>query len=481
MPIITSSKSILLLISICLLFSFLQAISARRFSPKNLSSPTTGKQYTFAQQFIDHFNPLDGRTFSQRYWVADEFYSPGPNSPIFFYICGEGTCTGTPSNKSFPYQMAQKMGALLVALEHRYYGYSQPFGPESMKTANLRYLTVEQALNDIAYFMSWFKENYAFKIHDSQPWITIGGSYPGCLSAWLRNKYPHLTVGAWASSSGIKSILDFSDLDYQVYLGASRSGPECPQAIEKLNQYFEYQLYETSPDVQQALKARFGEDALKLSNEELLYFIADTFAGQIQFSHRVELCNFLTNFTDFDQLVNASIPYLLANNAIRAYGAYFVRNDTFDPAMDDMLLRQWNYQVCSQLGWFQTYSNKTKYAMRSSRINLDFFKQFCKNVFDVALWPDTDRFNNDFGGVDLRTTNLILTTGAEDPWKTAAKNTTTGSMTAIFIDCPDCGHCIDLYQDNSTVPDGLKQAHAQIHDLLLNYLGQSSKSESIIY
>ena len=186
------------------------------------------------------------------------------------------------------------------------------------------------------------------------------------------------------------------------------------------------------------------------------------------------------NFTDFDQLVDATIRRFLNSNEIRAYGAYFVSNETFDPVMDDKVIRQWNYQVCSQLGWFQTPSNKSPYAMRSSRLTLDFYREFCKNAFGVALWPDTERFNNDFGGVDLRTTNLILTIGCEDPWQRAAKNTTSGSMTVIYVDCDDCGHCIDLYNDNSTNPEAQKQAHAQIHGLLLDYLGQS-KSESIIY
>jgi hypothetical protein len=38
------------------------------------------------------------------------------------------------------------------------------------------------------------------------PWITIGGSYPGALSAWFRYKYSHLTIGAIASSAVINAI-----------------------------------------------------------------------------------------------------------------------------------------------------------------------------------------------------------------------------------------------------------------------------------
>jgi hypothetical protein len=42
---------------------------------------------------------------------------------------------------------------------------------------------------------------------------TIGGSYPGALSAWFRYKFPHLTIGALASSAVVNSILDFPQFD----------------------------------------------------------------------------------------------------------------------------------------------------------------------------------------------------------------------------------------------------------------------------
>ena len=41
------------------------------------------------------------------------------------------------------------------------------------------------------------------------PFITVGGSYPGAMSAWFRYKYPHLTAGSLASSAVINAIKDF--------------------------------------------------------------------------------------------------------------------------------------------------------------------------------------------------------------------------------------------------------------------------------
>jgi hypothetical protein len=91
-------------------------------------------------------------------------------------------------------------------LEHRFYGKSLPFGNQSFTLENLKYLTAEQALNDLAYFITQVTERNMHNVSKSHKWITIGGSYPGALSAWFRSKYPHLTVGAIASSAVVLAV-----------------------------------------------------------------------------------------------------------------------------------------------------------------------------------------------------------------------------------------------------------------------------------
>ena len=43
--------------------------------------------------------------------------------------------------------------------------------------------------------------------------FTIGGSYPGAMSAWFKYKYPHMTIGALASSAVVNAILNFTEFD----------------------------------------------------------------------------------------------------------------------------------------------------------------------------------------------------------------------------------------------------------------------------
>lgn len=96
--------------------------------------------------------------------------------------------------------LAQKTLGLVIVLEHRFYGESLPFGKESFRINNMKSLTSEQALSDVAYFIREMSAKQMFGINQN-PWITVGGSYPGALSAWFRSKYPHLTIGSIASSA----------------------------------------------------------------------------------------------------------------------------------------------------------------------------------------------------------------------------------------------------------------------------------------
>jgi len=125
--------------------------------------------------------------------------------------------------------MAQKYNARVFVLEHRYYGLSQPF--DNLETKNLRWLNSEQALEDLANFIVWAKSDAGLGIGPNRPWVCIGGSYPGALSAWFRMKYPHLVVGAWASSAVIHAIDDFYQFDEVIFYDTTKSGPNCTQSV----------------------------------------------------------------------------------------------------------------------------------------------------------------------------------------------------------------------------------------------------------
>ena len=58
-----------------------------------------------------------------------------------------------------------------------------------MSPKNLQFLSVDQALADIAYFINFKKSQ---KNIQNAKVIVFGGSYAGNMAAWVRVKYPHL-------------------------------------------------------------------------------------------------------------------------------------------------------------------------------------------------------------------------------------------------------------------------------------------------
>jgi|EP01049_Picozoa_sp_SAG25_P012902 serine protease 16 len=181
---------------------------------------------------LDHFAPAAERTtWSQRYYVNDTLWG-GPGFPVLLYIGGEGAESGRAiSGELFISHLAEKHQALLVDVEHRFYGESHP--TPAMDDASMRYLSSQQALADLSHFVEWFSRSYGSDGTGDSPWVCFGGSYPGDLSAWFRLKYPHLVVGAVASSAPVLAKQDMPE--YMDVVGRSLrrdGGQSCYEAVQ---------------------------------------------------------------------------------------------------------------------------------------------------------------------------------------------------------------------------------------------------------
>ena len=396
-------------------------------------------QYWFDDQKIDHFNPQDNETFSQRFWMIDQYFnsSPASNSPVILYICGEYTCGGIPGDRLFPIDLAEKYNALILVLEHRYYGKSIPVSDLSVE--NLKYLTVAQALEDLAFFINWCQNNNNLSIGQNRKWISYGGSYPGALSAWFRYKYPHLTVGAVASSSIVNSILDFDDFDHRVYLSMMKSGPKCVENFQEISKYVEKVIYSTEAAAE-ALKK--GYNCANFPNDEFLWLFADGVAEIVQYGGRTTLCQLLDAPTFEERYQNIKQVVVNRTNP-KDYGSYYLKNTTIDPNNDGG--RQWTWQFCSEVAAFNTNYKDPSQSMRSSMLNLTFWYSYCERIFGYPLKPKSSVFNNVYGGVNLDVQNLIIVNGCEDPWQGESLLENQDEVHSFYVDCENCAHCVELY------------------------------------
>ena len=158
-------------------------------------------------QLVDHAGLLPGQTFGQRYWYDSEF-AVGAAAPVLYHVCGETDVDGSYFLTDNVLEWAKALGAHVVWLEHRYYGQSQPFA--DLTTPHLRYLTLNNVLEDLAGFQGWIATNQGW----TGKWIALGGSYSATLAALYRQKHPELVVGALAASapmiSGVGSAIGSS-------------------------------------------------------------------------------------------------------------------------------------------------------------------------------------------------------------------------------------------------------------------------------
>ena len=93
----------------------------------------------------------------------------------------------------------------------------------------MKYLNADLALADLAKFIDDTNANITQQwVGKTVKWVTVGGSYPGALSAWFKKAYPTKAAVAWSSSGVILPIRDFTDFDMDIYQATSRSGPSCP-------------------------------------------------------------------------------------------------------------------------------------------------------------------------------------------------------------------------------------------------------------
>lgn len=76
-----------------------------------------------------------------------------------------------------------------------------------LSSANLQFLSADQALADLAYFIEYLIEKG--DLSRGQKVAVFGGSYPGNLAAWARIKYPHLIHAAVSSSAPVHAEADF--------------------------------------------------------------------------------------------------------------------------------------------------------------------------------------------------------------------------------------------------------------------------------
>jgi len=360
-------------------------------------------------QRTDHFDVFNNATFGQRYFYQTLNWDG--TGPIFFMLGQEGASSPQDVVDGYVAEMAASVGALVVELEHRYYGYSVPI---DLETDNMVYLSVEQALEDFAHFRVSFGE---MMNATDNVWISFGCSYSGAMSAWLRLRYPQLIDAALSGSSPVFADVAFAAYDQTISYSLSQNSTQCLNitrtALREADSYFETSTGRSK------LEEMFStcQPLNETDNSLFQSAIYDPIAEDIQYNlalldyPRTELCGVM--------MANAESPLegLAALNAVP-------EGDCLDiqelPYFQDLNItndnRKWMWQTCTEFGYFQIAPPHNN--LMSEAVNITFFKELCTQSFGRNVWPDGDIINKNFGANQTESSNIFFANGYEDPWHT---------------------------------------------------------------
>ncbi|KNC87320.1 hypothetical protein SARC_00562 [Sphaeroforma arctica JP610] len=402
----------------------------------------------WVQQRVNHFDNLDRRIFAQRYFVNETYFKAGSDGPIFLCVGGEGPSLTSKSVKNSVHcndavELMPKVGGLMVSIEHRYYGKSSP--TKSFETEDLRYLSSKQALADLSAFHTHIVKR--FRLSSKNKWVTWGGSYPGMLAAWARLKYPHQFHASIASSAPVRAEYDFQG--YYNVVGQAIAEPlvggsdECRTIISAAHAEIGELL--ESKDGQAELIESFhlcgGADALKEPQAQR------TFAGTGVFSFdwqgndpacEKELCNIekICGFLRDDKRKSAShrekVTQLslalrypghtidtcqdVSPNAVTPSLMVVGVEDGSDGEQND---RMWQFQVCTEVGFFQTCEKNTDCPFTQGLHTIKTFTDQCQQLFNISpaeVRENVDLTNDFYGGDRIQGSRIMFPSGSIDPW-----------------------------------------------------------------
>ncbi|KAH9660401.1 prolylcarboxypeptidase-like protein [Citrus sinensis] len=394
-----------------------------------------GFETFFYNQTIDHFNyrPESFTTFRQRYLIYSKHWGGG-QAPILAFMGAEEPIDDDLKAIGFLTENSERLKALVVFMEHRYYGQSVPFGSRSEalnNTNNRGYFNSAQALADYAEILLHIK-----KTHDAtySPAIVVGGSYGGELATWFRLKYPHIALGALASSAPVLYYEDITPHNayYSIVTKNYRDTSEtCYQTI--LKSWAEIQRVGELPDGASILSKQFKTCTPLRNENELRDALAGMYASTSQYGRPPE---------------NPIEKFCSAVDRATACG-----ND---------ILCKIAAGVFAQKGDRPCYINKPKNRTETD----EGWPWQCQQEYGVP--PRPNWITTYYGGHDIKLTlqrftgNIIFSNGLRDPYSAGGvlKNISDNIIALPTVNGKFLtgSHCLDIVKSNKTSdPDWLVQ------------------------
>ncbi|XP_058004171.1 uncharacterized protein LOC110652772 isoform X2 [Hevea brasiliensis] len=391
----------------------------------------------FYNQTLDHFNykPESYSIFEQRYVINSKYWGgANASAPILVYFGAEAPLDGDLAVIGFLSDNAIRFNALLLYIEHRYYGKSIPFGSreEALKNGStLGYFNSAQAIADYAEIIINVKKSFQA---ENSPVIVIGGSYGGMLASWFRLKYPHIALGALASSAPVLYFDDITPQDgyYSIVTKDFREASEtCLQTIQK--SWAVIDEIASKPNGLSILSKKF-----KTCNSAAQYNKPPTYPVNI-------ICGGIDSSTNSE---NDTLSKIVAGLfAYRGNRSCYINA----PTNVSETSVGWGWQTCSEMVIPIGRGNDTMFPPEP--FDLQSYIQDCKDLYGVP--PRPNWVTTYYGGHSIKLilqrfgSNIIFSNGLKDPYSSGGVlENLSDTITAVHT--VNGSHCLDILVANKT-------------------------------
>ncbi|KAI5357330.1 putative peptidase S28, alpha/Beta hydrolase [Septoria linicola] len=464
------------------------------------------------KQLIDHNNPSLG-TFDQFFYYDTTYWKPG--GPVILFTPGEVNATRYYSylttNRTTGV-LAEEIGAATIVLEHRYWGTSTPY--TDLTTENMKYLTLENSIKDMTYFAREVKLPFD-KHGDSNakdvPWVTMGGSYSGALSAWTASVDPGTLWAYHASSAPVQAVSDY----WGYFLPIQENMPKnCSKDVSLVIDHMDNILTTGSADEQHALKAKFGMQDVE-HNDDFMAALENgpwlwqgnqfyTNTGFFTWCDYIEnAVNATTNIPGEDGVgVEKALegyakwwkeeelpdfcsaygyPEFNSTNNTLCFDTYNATSPLYtDTTLSNVVDRQWVWMTCNEpFGYWQDGAPAGRPSIVSRLVDADYWIRQCGlyfppgpngETYGIAAGRTEEQVNTYTGGWNIdNTTRLIYVNGESDPWRESGVSAELRpggplkSTKQIPVEIVPGGfHTSDLITMNGKVNDSVKQVQDRI-------------------
>ena len=263
----------------------------------------------YEDQIVDHLaaddhddskhNYPNTNRWTQRYYTSPAHFGGPGNGTIFVIMGGEGAMEPS-TGIYYPFvanNLAKKFNAYVLQPEHRFYGTSQPLDGVTPTSSGqwLRLVNAEQAMLDYVRLIRHIQDELGCSTDRTSneycPVITVGGSYPGFLSAMMRTVHSDIVDISYAASAPMKfydqtvGVNDYYDHISDI---TESSSPGCSNDVRTTLATVSVEIQKAGDDGFHSVAKAIGicndtiptyVDTSRIFQDELMMIVGYTFAN----------------------------------------------------------------------------------------------------------------------------------------------------------------------------------------------------------